>query len=98
MSSDLAITRRTFLCGLTLAMSSVPLAAEAQQTGKVARVGFLHPGHPGEGRADVNASTTTFNVLRQSLRDLGWIEGKTVIFEPRYARDEANKLRIARSH
>jgi hypothetical protein len=32
------------------------------------------------------------NIIRQSLRDLGWIEGQTVIFAPRYAQDKANKL------
>src|SRR5262245_62856680 len=30
--------------------------------------------------------------MRQGLQDLGWIERKTVVFEPRYAEDEANQL------
>jgi putative tryptophan/tyrosine transport system substrate-binding protein len=53
-------------------------------------VGYLHPGHEG-AVWDVSAPTS-FNVLRQRLRDLGWIEGQTVIFEPRFARDDADKL------
>src|SRR6266571_1334910 len=75
---------------LVLNLLAAPLAAEAQSSGKVARVGYLAPGHEG-GRVDANAPTV-FNMMRQGLRDLGWIEGQTVIFEPRFARDEANRL------
>src|SRR5262245_30439207 len=74
------MNRRTFLCGLTLGLAT-PLAAEAQPPGKIARVGFLN----------INAPTT-FDLVRQGLQDLGWIEGKTLVFEVRYARDEADKL------
>ena len=35
------MNRRTFLCGLTLGTLSAPLAAEAEQAGKVWRIGFL---------------------------------------------------------
>jgi len=84
------ISRRAFLGSVALRVLVPPLAAEAQQAGKVARVGFLSPGHPG-GVVDLNAPTA-FNIIRQGLRDLGWIEGQTVIFEPRFARDDANKL------
>jgi putative ABC transport system substrate-binding protein len=31
-------------------------------------------------------------MIRQGLRGLAWIEGQTVIFEPRFARNDANKL------
>jgi len=82
------ISRRTFVRGLSLALVAKPVAAEAQQPGKVARVGYLSPGNP------PSASTTLsgLNVLRQGLRDLGWIEGRTVIFEPRFAGDQAERL------
>ena len=35
--------RRTFLYGLSLGTLAVPLAAEAQQAAKIARIGFLSP-------------------------------------------------------
>ncbi len=82
--------RRAFISRVTVGLLAAPLAAEAQSSGKVARVGYLSPGHPGSVM-DVNAPPT-FNIIRQGLRDLGWIEGQTVIFEPRFARDDANKL------
>ena len=84
--------RRAFISRVTVGLLAAPLAAEAQSSGKVARVGYLSPGHPGSVM-DVNAPPT-FNIIRQGLRDLGWIEGQTVIFEPRFARDDANKLPV----
>src|SRR5262245_34777532 len=83
--------RRRFLLTSLAGALAGPLAAEAQTAGKIARVGFLHPGD-GRGLADTN--TTTFDLLRQGLNDLGWIEGRTILFEPRYARDEAQKLPV----
>jgi putative ABC transport system substrate-binding protein len=84
------ITRRAIIGALAGGLLAAPLAAGAQSSGKVARVGYLNPGPPARA-FDVNAPTG-FNIIRQSLRELGWIEGQTVIFEPRYAQDEANKL------
>ena len=82
------MNRRAFVTGLA-AVLAAPLAAHAQPPDKTSRVGFLHPGD-GTGLADTNA--TTFDLLRRGLNDLGWVEGKTVVFEPRYGRDEAQKL------
>jgi hypothetical protein len=36
--------RRTFISGVTLGFLTAPLAAEAQQAGKVARIGYLVTG------------------------------------------------------
>jgi putative tryptophan/tyrosine transport system substrate-binding protein len=80
------VHRRAFVGSLALGLLTVPLAAEAQQAEKVARVGYLSPG------TEVNAPTSALNVLRQGLRDLGWIEGRTVIIESRFAGDQAEKL------
>src|SRR5262245_41327486 len=75
------MNRRTLLYGLGVGLLAAPVAAEAQPPGKIARVGFLN----------INAPTT-FDLVRQGLQDLGWIEGKTLVFEVRNARDEADKL------
>jgi len=61
--------RRTFLCGLTLGTLAAPLAAKAQQTARVYRIGILTAG-PAE-------------TLRQTLRDLGYLEGRNVVLEIR---------------
>jgi hypothetical protein len=64
--------RRTFLCGLTLGTLSAPLAVEAQQARKVARVGYL---------ALLDVEPTRPAALRAGLRELGWFEGQNLIIE-----------------
>ncbi len=61
----------TFALGLL----AEPLPAEAQQKGKVPRIGYLH------FRAGPIATDEAF---RQALRDLGWIEGQNIAIEYRW--------------
>jgi len=63
------------LVTFALSLFGVPLAAEAQQAGKVYRIGYISPG-PGPG-----VLTETF---RQGLRDLGYIEGQNLVIEYRW--------------
>lgn len=72
--------RRTFVYGLGASILTASLAAEAQQAGKVPRVGLLTPG-VGVGRQHL------VDAFRQGLRDLGYIEGQTLILEIRLARE-----------
>jgi putative ABC transport system substrate-binding protein len=81
------ITRRRFLGSLTGALLAAPLAAEAQQAGKVPRIGVLSPGN--SARAARNPRMQAFY---QALRDLGWVEGQNVAFERRYAEDQFDRL------
>jgi hypothetical protein len=46
--------------------------ADAQQPGKVPRIGFLTTGSASDPRNALSMDT-----LRQALRDLGYVEGKT---------------------
>jgi putative tryptophan/tyrosine transport system substrate-binding protein len=64
----------TFLCGI----AAWPLAASAQQAGKLPTIGYLGSGTP----ATQGQWTAAFV---QRLRDLGWIEGRTVAIEYRWA-------------
>jgi putative tryptophan/tyrosine transport system substrate-binding protein len=69
------VDRRAFITG-ALGFLAMPLTAQAQLAGKVARIGFLRAASPQP--ADLEA-------FRQGLRDLGHIEGQHVMIEPRYA-------------
>ena len=69
---------------LGLGILAGPLAAAAQQTRKVPRIGFLSPRSPGP---DVRT-----DAFRQSLRDLGYVEGSTVLIEYRYAEGKPERL------
>ena len=59
--------------------------AEAQQTGKVPRIGFLLSG------SSANVSRRV-EVFHQSLRELGYVEGKNIIIEYRYAEGKLEPL------
>jgi putative ABC transport system substrate-binding protein len=72
------MNRRAFLGGLALGSVVVPLAAEAQPTGKIPRIGVLVTGPPPAEHVCVLA-------LRQGLADLGYVEGRTHVLEIRWA-------------
>src|SRR5215469_14649748 len=55
-----------------------PLGAHAQQSAKVARIGYLDLG-PASARA------SRVEALRAGLRDLGWVEGRNIVIEFRWA-------------
>ena len=59
------------------------VAAQAQQPAKLHRIGVLSGGFP--------RSSPDIEALRQGLRDLGYVEGKNLVIEYRYA--EANRDR-----
>jgi putative tryptophan/tyrosine transport system substrate-binding protein len=63
------------LCVMLLALCAY---AAAQQTGKVARIGFLDS-------TTASGSAVLWDAFRQELSKLGWIEGKNIIIEPRFA-------------
>jgi putative ABC transport system substrate-binding protein len=64
-------SRRAFVTG-TLTLLAAPLVAEAQQAGKVYRIGFLRVGPP---------PTAWIEGLRQGLRELGYLEGRNLAIE-----------------
>ena len=69
--------RRKFI-GLLGAMVGSPLAASAQQRGKIWRIGMLEITAPGVNAANLDA-------FRKGLRDLGYAEGQHVVIEYRSA-------------
>ena len=66
--------RRAFLGTLTGGLLAAPLAAEAQQAGKVYRIGFLRVGQP---------PRTFVEAFQQGLRARGYIDGVNVVIEYR---------------
>jgi putative ABC transport system substrate-binding protein len=62
-----------------------PLAARAQQTQKVARIGFL-------GAESATSYANQLRGFRQGLADLGYIEGTTVVIEYRWAEGKIARL------
>ncbi len=69
---------------LALGLIAGPLPAEAQQAGKVYRIGYLSP-------VDPATESTRAEAIRQALRELGYIEGQNIATEYRYAEGKANR-------
>jgi putative ABC transport system substrate-binding protein len=71
---------------LTLGILVVPLTAGAQQPKHVARIGILAPTlaphNPG----------SSFQGFRQGLRDLGYVEGQSIVLEYRDAEGKRERL------
>jgi putative tryptophan/tyrosine transport system substrate-binding protein len=59
--------------------------AEAQQPKRVPRVGFL-------GASSSSAAEDRTEAFRQGLRELGYIEGKNIVIEWRYADGNSDRL------
>jgi len=77
------IGRRKFLTTLLGgAAAAWPLAVSAQQAGKIHKVGYLSPSLP----------SVYSPLLFDNLRELGWIEGKNVTFEYRFAENRLERL------
>jgi putative ABC transport system substrate-binding protein len=72
------------LC-LLVAVLLPTVSLEPQQTGKVARIGFLDP-------STESAVAVFLDAFRKELRKLGWIEGKNLSIEYRFAEQKLDRL------
>ncbi len=72
---------------LALGLLAAPLVAEAQQAGKVHRIGILSPAYPPSGPSPL------FEAFRQGLRELGYVEGQNIAIEWRFAEGRNDRLR-----
>src|SRR5260370_34404694 len=76
--------RRAFIGSLGGGLLAAPLAAEAQPTGKAYRIGYL---------SIASGPSPRTEALRQGLRELGYIEGKNITIEYRFAQEKVDRLR-----
>jgi putative ABC transport system substrate-binding protein len=76
-------TRRAFIGTLAGGLLAGPLATEAQQAGKVARVGYL---------VSQSVTAESLEALRKGLRELGWTEGQNLALEVRSAEGDPGRL------
>jgi putative tryptophan/tyrosine transport system substrate-binding protein len=77
------VNRRAFLSAMPLAMLAMPLAADAQQAGKVYRIGLL----------STYETTGAWEPFLQGLRELGWAEGKNIVTERRFSEGKQERWR-----
>jgi putative ABC transport system substrate-binding protein len=77
--------RRTFMALVTGGLLAAALAAEAQQAGKVYRIGMLDTAPAALNAADLTA-------FRQGMRDFGYVEGQNFVIEYRSVDGRAERF------
>ena len=80
-----SIKRREFISvlGSAAILAWMPLAADAQQPNKLPRLGWL---------PTFAATSPIYDGFRQGLRELGYVEGKNIIIETRWAEGNLDRL------
>ena len=78
-------TRRRDFITLLGGAAAWPLAARAQQPGKLRTIGF-------SGQSTRSAESELVAAFTQRLRELGWIEGRTVTIEYRWSEGHAERF------
>jgi len=78
------MTKKILLWLLATALLTTAPSAEAQQR-KIPRIGLLSPFSP-------SATESWHQAFRQGLRDLGYVEGKNIVIEYRYAEGKRDRL------
>ncbi len=79
------INRRKLVIALGAGALAAPFALFAQQPVKIARIGFL-------GADSAAGDADRLEVLRARLRDLGYVEGKNIVMEFRWAEGKYERL------
>ena len=77
--------RRTFLALSGVAVLAAPLAAAAQDVGKLPRIGFL-------GNSTPALEANLVGPFRKGLRDLGYVEGENILIEYRWAEGDYERF------
>ena len=74
------------LCLLGAMLFALSIPAEAQQPSKIPRVGLL----------SLSSANTTLEAFRQGLHQLGYVEGKNIAFEYRWAEGHEDRFPSSR--
>jgi putative tryptophan/tyrosine transport system substrate-binding protein len=80
-----AMQKKITALTLSALLFAVTFPAESQQTGKVFRIGFLDP-------SNASGMAVLMDAFRQELSKLGWIEGKNIAIEYRFAEGKNERL------
>src|SRR5215468_3120864 len=78
--------RKTALASILFAGALLAtVTVEAQQPGKIARIGFLDS-------STASGMAVLVDAFRQELSKLGWVEGKNIAIEYRFAEQKPDRL------
>src|SRR5262245_10826890 len=80
------MARKIFYVALGALLFALCRPVEAQQPAKIRRIGYV------SGTGDATNQGPYVQALRQGLRDLGYVEGKTFVIEYRGAEGKPNRM------
>jgi putative ABC transport system substrate-binding protein len=81
------MNRRTFLSALTLGTLAAPLAGEAQQAGRLYRIGLIESGTQSPPLTNRGSL-----LLSERLQELGWVSGRDFVLEHRWYGDQQDRI------
>jgi len=81
---------RDFIKLVAVCAAAEPLRAHAQQATKVVRIGVLAPSRPDNS----DPSYRALNAFVPALEELGYTDGKNIVFERKFADGDVNRLRV----
>jgi putative ABC transport system substrate-binding protein len=79
------MSKTIFVFALSAIFLTLSFASEAQQPAKIPRIGYLNASSPATNPDRIEA-------FRQGLRELGYVEGKNIVIEYRYAEGKLDRL------
>ncbi len=79
------MTKKFFGIALCTMLFALSLSAEAQQPTKIPRIGYL-------GATSPAATAARIEAFKQGLRELGYVEGKTIVIDYRWAEGKLDRL------
>ncbi len=80
-----ALIRMVAFIAAAVLLLAAPAAVHAQQAASVYRIGFVSAGSPGG---------TSVDAFRQGLREAGYVEGRNLVLETRFAEDRLERLPV----
>jgi putative ABC transport system substrate-binding protein len=81
----MTVSRLDLMVILTIGLLSAPLVGKAQQAARIPSVGILRHGTP-------DVTGTSIVALRQGLRELGYVEGQTIVLEYRFSGQKVERM------
>jgi len=79
------MSKKVFCLALGAMLFALCSSVDAQQTGKIFRIGFLD-------NSNASGMAVLVNAFRQELSSLGWIDGKNIAIEYRFAEQKLERL------
>jgi putative tryptophan/tyrosine transport system substrate-binding protein len=80
-----SVVSKSLLCFVAIALLfALFSSAKAQQTGRIYRVGYLSGSFPG--------ARDGIHLVKRELQNFGYVEGKSIAFEYRFAEDKAERI------